>query len=76
VANILSDGAGKPSAGRLMAFLSLFASVWFGYMTIAAGGGESGLYITSLFALMAFAPKALEKFIETSYPGRGRKEGE
>jgi hypothetical protein len=54
---------------RLMCFLSLLASIWFGWMTLHGNlGGPNGVYITTAFLLGAFTPKALQKFIEEYYP--------
>ena len=65
----LKDGNGKPSSMRLMCFLALFASIWFGWMTLHSNvASQNGVYITSGFLLAAFAPKALQKFIEEYYP--------
>ncbi|WPD24951.1 MAG: hypothetical protein SD837_10370 [Candidatus Electrothrix scaldis] len=66
----LSESNGKPSSMRLMCFIALLASIWFGYLaiTLADGKNENGLYITTAFLLAAFAPKALQKFLENYYP--------
>ncbi len=65
----LKDGNGKPSSMRLMCFLALFASIWFGWMTLHSNvASQNGVYITMAFLLAAFAPKALQKFIEEYYP--------
>ena len=51
---------------RVMSFIALLASVWFGQLTLTvAANPESGIYITSAFLISAFAPKALQKFIES-----------
>jgi hypothetical protein len=53
-----------------MCFIALLSSIWFGFLaiTLADGKNENGLYITTAFLLAAFAPKALQKFLENYYP--------
>ena len=64
-----TDADGKPSVMRVMSMISLFASIYFGAITInMAEPNQMGVYITSMFLLGAFAPKALQKFIENAYP--------
>jgi len=67
---ILTDDQGKRSMMRLMSFLALIASIWFGWMAMTDLNTTSneGVYITTVFLLVAFAPKTLQKFIENSYP--------
>ncbi len=61
----LKDGLGQASSMRLMSFCSLFASMGFGYLTMMMKRpSEFGVYITCAFLLGAFAPKAIQKFIE------------
>jgi len=69
---LLTDDQGKRSMMRLMSFIALLASIWFAWMTLTDQNTTSneGVYITTAFLLSAFAPKALQKFIENSYPGR------
>lgn len=65
----LKDADGKPSSMRLMSVIALFASILFGWMTIeSAAQNQNGVFITTAFLLGAFAPKALQKFIENYYP--------
>ncbi len=67
----LKDATGKPSSMRLMSIVALFASIWFGWITLhtsSSTAGENGLIITGSFLLAAFAPKALQKFIEDYFP--------
>ena len=61
----LKDSDGKPSAMRLMNVIALFASIFFGWVTVKTDN-ENGVFITVAFLLAAFAPKALQKFIENS----------
>jgi hypothetical protein len=53
-----------------MSFIALIVSIWFGWMTLTDKNitTNEGVYITSAFLLAAFAPKALQKYIENSYP--------
>ena len=69
-AGLLTDELGKRSMMRLMSFIALIASVWFGWLTLMVTNENSdmGVYITTAFLLAAFAPKTLQKFIENSYP--------
>lgn len=65
----LKDNDGKPSSMRLMSLIALFTSIWFGWITIKSTAvDKNGIYITTAFLLAAFAPKALQKFIENYYP--------
>ena len=60
---------GNRSSMRLMGFSAFIASFIFGLITIVYGdAGSEGIYITFGFLLSAFAPKALQKFAETSIP--------
>jgi len=58
------ENEGTSSSMRLMCFLSLLASIGFGLLTILRNSGDVGIYITMGFLLGAFAPKALQKFVE------------
>ena len=67
----LEDDHGNPSSMRLMSVVALLASICFGLLTIqhpAANKDANGLYITIAFLLAAFAPKALQKFVEGKFP--------
>lgn len=70
---LLTDDRGKRSMMRLMSFIALIASIWFAWMTLTDSitTSNEGVYITTTFLLAAFAPKALQKFIENSYPAKG-----
>ena len=67
---LLTDDKGKRSMMRIMSFIALIASIWFAWMTLTDSNitSNEGVYITTAFLLAAFAPKALQKFIENSYP--------
>ena len=62
---VLQDNTGKTSSMRVMSFISLFASIWFGYLAVSLNS-EHGLYLSGLFLLGAFAPKALQKLAENN----------
>ena len=68
----MQEDNGNKSSMRLMCLMSLGASVLFGVLTVLGIGGSqtdgTGLYITTLFTLAAFAPKAVQKFIEEKVP--------
>ena len=65
----LREADGKPSVMRLMSVIALFASIWFGWITLNSNAeSQNGVYITTAFLIAAFAPKALQKFIENYYP--------
>ena len=65
----LKDADGNPSSMRFMSVIALFASIWFGWMTLDSNmTSQNGVYVTTAFLLAAFAPKALQKFIENYYP--------
>ena len=71
--NLFTDGAGKASTMRLMSLIALGASIWFGWIALTSKTpSETGVYITTAFLLAAFAPKALQKYIEL-HPGPGSK---
>ncbi len=70
----LREADGKPSAMRLMSVIALFASIWFGWMTLNSNTqSQNGVYITTAFLIAAFAPKAFQKFIENYYPFDNRR---
>ena len=66
----LDEDAGQKSSMRLMCFISLIAAIGFGAITLLVKGpdGSTGLFITMGFLLGAFAPKALQKFMEEKLP--------
>ena len=63
----LDDNQGNRSSIRLMSFISLGAAILFGYMELTSKADPP--YITMMFLLGAFAPKALQKFIEDKVTG-------
>ncbi len=70
----LEDHQGNPSSMRLMSVIALFASIVFGLIATLhseASKSENGLYITIVFLIAAFAPKALQKFAEAKFPTGG-----
>jgi hypothetical protein len=78
--NFLEDDKGNKSSMRLMCLCSLFAAMIFGYVTITGGctDRQTGVQITLIFVLAAFAPKAVQKYIEnlTHIPQSPNKPGE
>lgn len=61
---------GNKSWMRAMCFVALLMSIAFGYLTIIKGAAAGdGLYITLMFLVAAFAPKAVQKFAETKIGG-------
>lgn len=69
----LQEDNGSKSSIRLMSVISLVAAIGFGFLTIQTASANPanamqvatpGLYITGMFVLGAFAPKALQKFME------------
>jgi hypothetical protein len=74
-AGFFSEDNGNKSAMRLMSFMALLAAILFGLITVVqCGAGEGdggvtpGVWITLVFLLAAFAPKALQKFAEEKLP--------
>ena len=65
----LTDDQGHPSSMRLMSMVALMAAIAFGFITLLHKGAndENGLYLTGLFLIAAFAPKALQKFAEARF---------
>ncbi len=72
---LFEDNEGNPSSMRMMSFIALLASIGFGFITIfhKSANIENGLYITIVFLLAAFAPKAVQKFAEARFPHRDSK---
>lgn len=65
MAKTFQDDKGNNSSMRMMCFVSLLASIAFGFTSILhPAAGINGLYITFGFLLGAFAPKAVQKFAE------------
>ena len=66
----LTDDHGHPSSMRLMSMVALIAAIAFGAITLlnANVNDTNGLYLTALFLVAAFAPKALQKFAEAQFP--------
>lgn len=61
----LEEDNGHKSTMRAMCFTSLIAAIIFGGLTIYLQDKGSGLYITTMFLIGAFAPKYLQKFVES-----------
>lgn len=68
----LQEDENTNSSMRLMCFISLFAAIGFGVITLInpQTEGSTGLFITMGFLLGAFAPKALQKMLEEKLPGK------
>ena len=66
----LEDHHGNPSSMRLMSVVALLASIAFGLIVVldSEASDSNGLYITTMFLIAAFAPKALHKFAERGFP--------
>ena len=62
---------------RLMSMFALIAAIVFGLITLLhdKANDENGLYLTALFLIAAFAPKALQKFAEVRFPQSGSRGG-
>ena len=59
----LSDNDGNKSAMRVMCLIALIASILFGWLAIELNS-DIGKYVTFGFLLGAFAPKAVQKYVE------------
>lgn len=56
---------GKTSTTRVMGFMALFTSIWYGYLAITVkSNNEIALYLSALFLVAAFAQKGLTKILE------------
>ncbi len=70
MAGILQEDNGNGSTMRVMCFVSLIASLAIGAATLYVSAKYrgvdpgTGIYMTTLFLISAFAPKALQKFAE------------
>ena len=58
----LEEAPGDKSSMRLMCFISLVAAMVFGFLEIKAKVPMP--YVTTMFLVGAFAPKAVQKFAE------------
>uniref|UniRef100_Q3APM9 Uncharacterized protein n=1 Tax=Chlorobium chlorochromatii (strain CaD3) TaxID=340177 RepID=Q3APM9_CHLCH len=66
-ARFFEEDNGSLSSMRLMSFVALIAAILFGALTLTFDTSENngtGLYITLMFLVSAFAPKAVQKFAE------------
>lgn len=63
----LRDHTGKISNIRIMSFVSLFASIYFTFLTIKLNS-EIGSYLIPMYLLAAFMPKSIQKYIELNIP--------
>lgn len=66
--NFFTDDNGKSSSMRLMSFISLIAAIVFASLTMTLKDSKSeGIYLTTSFLIAAFAPKAVQKFVEVEH---------
>ena len=68
MAGLLQEDNGNTSSIRVMSFISLFASIGSGAITLlqpAATESQTGLFMTLMFLVGAFAPKAIQKVAES-----------
>lgn len=66
-AGFFEEDNGSLSSMRLMSFVALVAAILFGALTLTidtSTNNGTGLYITLMFLVSAFAPKAVQKFAE------------
>lgn len=63
LAEIFQEDNRKYSTMRAMSFIALIAAIVFGAMTITSKDSD-GKYMTTVFLVAAFAPKAVQKFAE------------
>lgn len=75
-ARFLTDDAGHPSSMRLMSMFALFGALAFGWSTIQTPDNMAGVYVTIGFLTAAFAPKALQKFVEMRFSGGQERQDE
>ena len=66
----LEDHQGNSSSMRLMSVVALVASIAFGLITVLnqEANDNNGLYITTMFLIAAFAPKALQNLPRRDFP--------
>ena len=67
---IFEESENNKSTMRVMCFISLLTSILFGIITLlhaGAAANANGLYITAMFLVGAFAPKAVQKFAERKF---------
>jgi hypothetical protein len=63
LAEFFQEDNGKYSTMRAMSFIALIAAIVFGAMTITSKDSD-GKYMTTVFLVAAFAPKAVQRFAE------------
>lgn len=63
LAEVFQCDNGKYSTMRAMSFIALIAAIVLGAMTITSKDSD-GKYMTTVFLVAAFAPKAVQKFAE------------
>ena len=62
----MTDDQGNPSSMRLMSLLALIVAAFLAVAEVFGwGSGESKTELVLYFLVAAFAPKAVQKFVET-----------
>jgi hypothetical protein len=62
----MTDDQGNPSSMRLMSLLALIVAAFLAVAEVFGwGSGESKAELVLYFLVAAFAPKAVQKFVET-----------
>ena len=62
----MTDDQGNPSSMRLMSMLALIVAAILAFVEVLGwGSGEGNTELVLYFLVAAFAPKAVQKFVET-----------
>ena len=66
-----TEDNGNKSWMRAMCFVDLLTAIACAMISLLVGGANSvnGIYLTSIFVVAAFAPKAVQKFAEQKIGG-------
>ena len=68
----LEESSGNKSLMRALSIVALLGALWFGHLTITQES-EVGIWVTSMFVIGAFAPKAIQKYTEVLAEKRAEK---
>lgn len=70
MATTFQEDNGNTSMMRVMCFIAEMAAIACGLITLLSSGADKtvGLYLTGIFVCAAFAPKAVQKFLEQKIP--------
>ncbi len=60
-----AEDNGNKSWMRAMCFVALLTSMGLAVLTLLVDDSANGVYLTLMFLVAAFAPKAVQKFAET-----------